>query len=154
MAALAVALRINPRHADAHGHLGSALVAAAGGGDLESDDPAPGAGQLLPRAVEHLRAALRLRPAGPAAMEPLVNLCGAVLGLGRAAEAAGHCEAALAIDGRSADAMVNLGAALQALGKYPEALERFQRAAGMEPTHAAARANADSLGGWLASQRK
>jgi tetratricopeptide (TPR) repeat protein len=117
------ALRLDPNSSLTHANLGLAL---------RSKD--------MPRALEHMRRAVELKPDF---MEARLNLGAALLDAGKGDEAQGAFEAALAIDSTSAAAHFRLGSILLDHGRPREAAARFEQALVLDPKLASAR---NSLG--------
>lgn len=90
-------------------------------------------------AEEQFREVLEVRQ--PATAGDLANLAATVAAQGRAEEALGLYERALALDPEHAGAHNNLGLALVELGRLEEAEERFRRALELDPASADARHN-------------
>jgi len=95
-------------------------------------------------ALEHYRAAVRLRPQDPVANNALG---GALLALGDANAALGPLRIAVKSQPDYFPAHYNLGNALASLGQFHEAAEEFQKAVRLRPDDSMAQAN---LGGALA----
>ena len=109
LAALRRAAELMPRDAEAHGNLGSALLAA---------------GQWS-EALAALHRALELRPDDA---EALAEAADAAQALGRLDEAIGLYQRALRLDPRPRHVRNNLGNALLALGRCAEAVECYRLA--------------------------
>jgi tetratricopeptide (TPR) repeat protein len=151
------ALAIRPSHAEARANLGVALAKTGKVEDaipqLERAlkiDPASSLthanlglalrGRDMPRALEHMRRAVELKPDF---MEARLNLGAALLDAGKADEAQAAFEAALEIDPGSAPAHLRLGSIYLERGRPREAASHLEQALRLDPTLSAAR---NSLG--------
>ncbi|MBT3295324.1 MAG: tetratricopeptide repeat protein [Verrucomicrobia bacterium] len=111
-----------PQSFDAHAGLGDALKAE---------------GRIVD-AIEHYRAALRIKPDYAEARN---NLGNAVLALGRPQEAIPHYREALRLEPNYAEAHNNWGMALDAMGQSQEAVGHYQQAIRLDPGMAKAHVN-------------
>lgn len=98
------------------------------------------AGQL-PGAIQHLRAALRLKPAFIELVKTHNNLGNFLLRTGQPQEAIEHFQEALRLKPDFAPAYNNLGAALAQTGQSQEAIDQFREALRLKPGWAMARNN-------------
>ncbi len=87
-------------------------------------------GAQYPRAAEFFGAAVDIDPSEPAAHS---NLAASLTALGRAQEALGFCDRALALRGDFAQGLSNSGDALAVLGRPGEALESYTQAIAAAP---------------------